>query len=97
MDATVTRQAALRTRRILTHPPIFFLLQPIRLSIRETVESLTPTPPTRLKISPLWGNVAAGRCLRSASKSLLAVSSILGLEPGRFFEARDRPALAAAT
>src|SRR3712207_1867512 len=79
-----------------THPS-FFRVQPIRLSIRLTVESLTPTPATRLRNSRLWGSVAAGRSWRSASKSLLAVSSSLGLEPGRFFGARDRPALAAAT
>src|SRR3712207_5338707 len=79
-----------------THPS-FFRVQPIRLSIRLTVDSVPPTPSPRLKNWRLWGSVAAGCSCRAASKSLLALSSSLGLEPGRFFGARDRPDLATAT
>ena len=63
----------------------------MRPSILETVESLSETPHTRRKNSRLWGRVASGRSSRSASKSFLAPSSSLGLEPGRFFGARDLP------
>jgi hypothetical protein len=56
----------------------------MRLRTLETVESLTSTPRTRRKNSRLCGKVAAGRSWRSASRSLLALSSSLGLEPGRF-------------
>src|SRR3712207_4632563 len=69
----------------------FFLLQPMRLSILETVESLTETPHTRRKNSRLWGRVASGCSSRFASKSFLALSSSFGLEPGGFFGASDLP------
>ncbi len=68
----------------------------MRLSILETVESLTETPHTRRRNSRLSGNVAAGRSSRSASNSFLAPSSSLGLEPGRLFGARDLPSRAVA-
>jgi hypothetical protein len=61
----------------------------MRLSILLTVESLTSTPRTRRKNSRLWGSVAAGRSFRSASNNVLALSSSFGLEPRRFFGARD--------
>lgn len=80
-----------------SHPPIFSLLHPICLSIRETVESLTETPQARRRNWRLPGKVAADRSWRSASKSFLAASSSLGFEPGRFLGAKDRPALAVAT
>jgi hypothetical protein len=58
------------------------------MSIRETVEWLTETPQLRRRNSRLWGKVAARRSSRSAFKKLLlAPSSILGLEPERFFAA----------
>jgi len=69
----------------------------MRLSTLDTVESLTSTPRIRRKNSRLWGKVAVGRSWRSASKSLLALSSSLGLEPGRFFGASDLPWRAVAT
>jgi hypothetical protein len=69
----------------------------MRLRTLETVESLTSTPLTRRKNSRLSGKVAAGRSSRSASSSLLAPSSSLGLDPGRFLGANDLPSRAAAT
>jgi hypothetical protein len=68
----------------------------MRFRTLETVESLTSTPPIRRKNSRLCGRVAVGRSRRSVSKSLLALSSSLGLEPGRFFGASDLPWRASA-
>src|SRR5215203_3731931 len=75
----------------------FFRVHPMRFRTLDTVESLTSTPPIRRKNARLCGKVAAGRSRRSASKSLLAPSSSLGLEPGRFFGASDLPWRAVAT
>ena len=69
----------------------FFLLHPIRLSIRLTVDSLTLTPATFRRYSRLWGSVAPGRSSMSDSRSFLALSSIFGWEPGRFFGVSERP------
>jgi len=66
------------------HPPSFFRLQPRRLSNREIVDSLTLTPRTRFKNSRLLERDAAGRRLRSASKSRLPRSSILWALAGCF-------------
>ena len=72
----------------------FFRLDPSPPSIRETVESLTETPATQPRNSRLCGSVAVGRSLRSTFRSLLAASSIFGLEPGRFFGSSERPSRA---
>src|SRR5215208_8406630 len=61
----------------------FFLLHPVRLNSRETVDSLTLSPATLRRYSRLSERVAAGRCWRSTSKSRLARSSVFGgLCPG---------------
>src|SRR3990170_2094946 len=61
----------------------FFRLHPRRLSILETVDSLTETPATRPRYSRRSERVAAGRSSMCASKSLRAVSSVhLGLGAG---------------
>jgi hypothetical protein len=66
-SVTITRQAALSHSSLArSHPPLFFRLHPIRLSILLTVESLTLTPATRLRNSCRCGRVAAGRFSRSA-------------------------------
>ena len=65
----------------------------MRLSILLTVDSLTRTPVTRPRYSPLSSSVAAGRVSRSAFKSSIASSLIFDGEPGLFFGARG-PALA---
>src|SRR4051812_30415587 len=69
----------------------FFRVNPIRFKSRETVESLTLSPHTLSRNCRLSESVAAGRCSRSASSSLLAFWSVLGLEPGLFFGASGRP------
>jgi hypothetical protein len=69
----------------------------MRLRTLDTVESLTSIPRIRRKNSRLCGKVAVGRSRRSASRSLLALSPSLGLEPGRFFGANDPPWRAVAT
>ena len=76
-----------------THRP-FFRLHPRRLSIRLTVDSLTRTPTAFSRNSRRSERVAGGRLSRSASKSFVALSSILGLEPGLFFGARESPSCA---
>src|SRR5215208_577898 len=43
----------------------FFLLHPVRLNSRETVDSLTLSPATLRRYSRLSERVAAGRCWRS--------------------------------
>ncbi len=69
-------------------------MNPIRLSSRETVESLTSTSHTFSRNSRLSASVAAGRSSRSASKSLRAFSLVFGFEPGLFFGASRRPSSA---
>jgi len=69
-------------------------VNPIPLSTRETVESLTLTPQTFPRNSRLSESVALGRARRSASKSRLASWPVLGLEPGLFFGASGRPSSA---
>src|SRR5215213_10030368 len=73
-----------------SHRP-FFRLHPRRLSIRLRVDSLTHSPLILPRYSRRSARVAEGRSSTSASKSLLAASSILGLEPGRFLGARGSP------
>src|SRR5215208_7926029 len=60
------------------------------------IAAVTITRQAALRNSRLSGKVAAGRCSRSASSSLLAPSSILGLEPGRFFGVSGLPSRAVA-
>src|SRR2546423_12407747 len=69
----------------------FFRVNPIRFKSRETVELLTLSPHTLSRNCRLSESVAAGRCSRSASSSLLAFWSVLGWEPGLFFGASGRP------
>jgi hypothetical protein len=95
--AIMTRQAALKNSSLSLASIELFRLHPNRLSIRKIVESLTETPHTRPRNSRLSGRVAAGRYSRSASSSLLASSSSLGLEPGRFFGASGLPSRDAPT
>ena len=66
----------------------------MRLSVLLTVDSLTRTPVTRPRYSPLSSSVAAGRASRSAFKSSLASSLIFDGEPGLFFGARGPPSRA---
>ena len=54
------------------------------------MDSLAHRPAIRPRYSRRSERVAEGRSSISASKSLLAFSSILGLEPGRFFGASVR-------
>src|SRR3954447_5307006 len=69
----------------------FFRVNPIRFKSRETVDSLTLTPHTLSKNCRLSESVAAGRCSRSASSSLLASWFVLGWEPGLFLGASGCP------
>jgi hypothetical protein len=71
LDAKAVPEAALKNVLRSLTPTDIFRLQPIRLSTRETVGSLTFTSATRSRNSQLCGRMAAGRCLRSASRSLL--------------------------
>src|SRR5215212_4797576 len=66
----------------------------VPISSTNTRRLASTSPATRLKNSRRSERVAEGRSSRSASSSLLAFSSILGLEPGRFFGARERPSSA---
>src|SRR5215207_2350995 len=72
-------------------PSIFFRLHPRRLSILGTIESLTRTFATFSRNSRRSQSVSEGRSSMSVSKSLLALSSILGLEPRRFLGASGLP------
>ena len=56
----------------------------------ERVDSLTKTPATFSRYSRLCSSLAKGRSCTSASRSLLAFSSTLGLLPGAFPGARER-------
>jgi len=67
------------------------------LSSRHTVESLTETPVTTLRYSPLSERVAKGRSSAFAASNLLARSSSLGFDPGRLFGASDLPSRAIPT
>ena len=67
-----------------THTPSFGL-KPIFLSSLLSVDSLTETPTISLRKRHLSLRVMAGLSSTSASKSFLALSSSLGLEPGCFF------------
>jgi hypothetical protein len=69
----------------------FLRICSIRLSSRHAVESLTDIPVSASKYSPLSKSVTKGRSSRSADRSLLALSSSWGFEPGLFFGARDLP------
>src|SRR5919199_3214084 len=64
-----------------THCP-FFLVNPIRMRVRQTVDLLTLNPTTASRYSHLWWSLAKGRSLRSASSSLSARSSTFGRLPG---------------
>src|ERR671938_993255 len=61
-----------------THCP-FFLVNPIRLRVRQTVDLLTLNPASASRYSHLWWSLAKGRSLRSASSSLLARRLPLGV------------------
>src|SRR5688500_4870689 len=69
----------------------FFRPKPICLNALERVDSLTLTPATRSKYSCLSESLANGRSSTSASRSLLAFSSSLGLLPGAFPGESERP------
>src|SRR5215207_2369839 len=64
---------------------------------RHTVERLTSTDATARRYSHLCRRVRKGRSSRSASSSLLARSSSLGLELGSFLGASERPSSAVLT
>jgi hypothetical protein len=66
----------------------------MRLKSLEMVDSLTLSPATLRRYSRLSERVAAGRSLRSASKSRLARSSALGGLPGLLFGRSDPPSRA---
>src|SRR5215212_2557090 len=77
------------------HTPSFGL-KPIFLKSLERVDSLTEIPTTSLRKRHLSLRVAAGRSSTSASRSFLALSSSLALEPGCFFGASGLPSRRAA-
>jgi hypothetical protein len=72
----------------------FFLVGPIRAMVRHMAERLTESPVMTSMWSQRSRRVAKGSSSRSSSKSLMALSSGFGADPGLFFGARDSPPLA---
>src|SRR5215208_240618 len=73
-----------------THCP-FFLVNPIRLRVRQRVDLLTLKPVSDSRYSRLWWSLAKGLFLRSASSILLARSSTFGRLPGALRGESDLP------
>jgi hypothetical protein len=76
--ATITRQAALSHLSRSIASTIRFLLKPILLISRPTVESLKILPVVLCRKMRLSETVAVGRSLTSSLSSLLVTSSVLG-------------------